>query len=92
MDRSALENFDLLEGGTKQGYKGRGVWVPSGQKASWIMEGAWALENQFDVAPYISRMMVSAVLEAILPLMHQAEISQSPCKVSIVASPVVPSP
>ena len=47
-------------------YKGRGVWVPHGQKASWIMEGAWALEREFDIAPYISRLMASAVIAAIM--------------------------
>ena len=92
MDRSALENSGTHPGGTGDVYKGRGVYVPHGQKASWIMEGAWALENQFDVAPYFSRMMVSAVLEAILPIIRQDDISQLPCKASIAASPIVTSP
>jgi len=50
--------------GTGQVYKGRGVWVPEGLTAAQIMEGAWALERQFDVAPFISRLMAAAVLEA----------------------------
>lgn len=63
------------------------LWVPDGQNAAWIKEGVWALERQFDVAPFMSRLMVSAVLEIILPLIHQAETSQSPCEVSEAAVP-----
>lgn len=51
--------------GSIEGYKGHGVFVPSGLSAAAIMEGAWALEQKFDVAPFVSRMMARAVLEAI---------------------------
>ena len=43
-------------------YQGYGVWVPPGQSAVLMLEGAWVLEDKFDVAPYLSRQMVSAVL------------------------------
>jgi hypothetical protein len=61
---------------THEGYKGHGVYVPDGLHASWIMEGAWALEREFDVAPFISRQMVRSVLAAILPLLRQDGTSQ----------------
>ena len=59
------------QAGAIESYKGRGVWVPRGLTAAQIMEGAWALERQFEVAPFISRAMVVAVLEA-------AQISEHP--------------
>lgn len=46
-------------------FEGRGVYVPEGMSAAEIMIGAAALERKFDVAPYISREMVRAVLAAI---------------------------
>ena len=54
--------------GTIEGYQDRGVFAPEGVNAAQIMEGAWALERQFDVAPYISRLMAIAVLKAIAQL------------------------
>lgn len=48
-----------------EGYNGRGVWVPAGLTAAEIMIGAAALERDFDVAPYTSRNMVIAVLQAL---------------------------
>ncbi len=68
---------DMGQAGAHGEYKGRGVFVPDGQKASWIMEGAWVLEREFDVAPYTSREMVRAVLEAVLPLLRQIEMPQA---------------
>ncbi len=68
---------DAGQAGAHGEYKGRGVFVPQGQNASWIMEGAWVLESEFDVAPYTSREMVRAVLEAVLPLLRQTETSQA---------------
>jgi hypothetical protein len=65
------------QAGAYEEYKGHGVCVPDGLQASWIMEGAWALEREFDVAPFTSRHMVSAVLQAILPLVGSNEISRS---------------
>jgi hypothetical protein len=53
------------QAGTCEVYDGRGVWVPHGLSASDIMKGARVLEEQFDVAPYVSRAMVCAVLEAL---------------------------
>lgn len=54
--------------GTIESYKGHGVFVPRGLTAAAVMEGAWELERQFDVAPFISRMMATAVLEAVCGL------------------------
>jgi hypothetical protein len=56
----------LYEGGAVKPYKGHGVWVKDGYQASWIMEGAWALEREFDVPPFISRSMCQAVLDALV--------------------------
>jgi hypothetical protein len=64
------------QAGTGEIYKGRGVWVPHGLKASWIMEGAWALESEFDVAPFVSRMMAEAVIRAVEGI-KQKEISET---------------
>ncbi len=64
------------QAGAYKEYKGHGVCVPNGLCASWIMEGAWVLEREFEVAPFTSRHMVSAVLEAILPLIHLGGTSQ----------------
>lgn len=72
-DRPALEDSEFDSEGAIEGYQGRGVWVPHGQSAAWIMEGARVLENKWEVAPYISRMMVSAVLETVLPLIRRDE-------------------
>lgn len=44
-------------------YKGRGVLVPEGMRADVILEAAWMLERCFDIAPFLSRQMVRAVLE-----------------------------
>jgi len=65
------------QAGAKDVYKGRGVWVPRGQKASWIMEGAAALERDFDVAPFVSRMMASTVIAAVEQVKLQ-EPSENP--------------
>lgn len=46
-------------------YDGHGVWVPPGMCAREIIEGAKVLERDFDVAPFISRAMVRAILTAI---------------------------
>jgi hypothetical protein len=51
-------------------YNGRGVFVPPGMEAAWVMEGASVLERNFGAAPFISRQMVRAVLEAVIPLMN----------------------
>lgn len=51
--------------GRSENWNGRGVWVKPGETAREIMEGAKVLEEQFDVAPFISRLMVSAVLSKI---------------------------
>jgi hypothetical protein len=59
------------QAGAIEGYKGRGVFVPHGLKASWIMEGAWLLEREFDVVPYTSREMVISLLEELLPLLQK---------------------
>ena len=61
---SELHTYLLRQAGTGQIYEGRGVWVPPGMTAAQIMEGAWTLEREFDVAPYISRLMAGAVLRA----------------------------
>lgn len=58
-------------------YKGHGVWVPFGQTAAEIMEGAWVLERDFDVAPFTSRMMVSAILQALAYTAHHRETPRS---------------
>ncbi len=68
---------DMGQAGAHGEYKGRGVFVPDGQKASWIMEGAWVLEREFDVAPYTSREIVRAVLEAVITLIRQIEKTQA---------------
>ncbi len=63
--------------GAIEGYKGRGVYVPHGLKASWIMEGAWLLEREFEVVPYTSREMVISLLEELLPLLQRDGIPES---------------
>lgn len=40
---------DSRQASTVEGYEGRGVWVPEGLSARDIMEGAKALEREFDV-------------------------------------------
>ena len=55
--------------GTLGEHLGHGVWVPPGLGASWIIEGAAVLEREFEVGPFLSRHMVRAVLQAVLPLM-----------------------
>ena len=64
---------DLRQAGAVQEYKGRGVWVPHGQRASWIMEGAAVLERNFDVPTYAARAMVRDLLEVILPLQKTSD-------------------
>jgi hypothetical protein len=56
-------------------HKGRGVWVPDGLDASWIMEGAAVLESRHEIAPFISRSMMRDVLQAVLPLIASSDIS-----------------
>ena len=56
--------------GKIDGYKGRGVFLSRadlavGTTAAEIMEGAWVLERQYEIPPYISRMIVSAILSAV---------------------------
>lgn len=53
------------ESGTIQGFAGRGVFVPEGLTAEEIMAGAAVLERRFDIAPYISRVIVCDILLAI---------------------------
>jgi hypothetical protein len=60
----AGETILPLEGGVYGEYEGRGVWVTDGLTAAEIMEGAKVLQSEFEVAPYISRMMARAVLYA----------------------------
>lgn len=48
-----------------QAYGDRGVYVPDGMSALEIMEGAAALEREYEVAPYTARSMVRSVLRAI---------------------------
>lgn len=48
-----------------QAFEGRGVFVPFGMSAEEIMLGAKALEDRFDVPPYLSRAMVREVLSAV---------------------------
>ncbi len=68
----ATDEVERLEG-TIESYKGHGVWVPRGLDAPSIMEGALALEQQFDVAPFMSRLMAGAVLEAIRGVKESAQ-------------------
>lgn len=55
------------QAGTIEGYEGRGVWVPEGMNAHDIMEGAKALQSQFEVAPYTACEMARVVLLAVDP-------------------------
>lgn len=64
------------QAGAIEEYKGRGVWVPHGLKACWIMEGAAVLENHHEITPFISRAMVRDVLLAVLPLVSASDISE----------------
>ena len=66
---------DERQAGKNETYGGHGVWVPHGLKASWIMEGAFALEKHHEIAPFISRAMVRDVLNAVLPLIASSDIS-----------------
>ncbi|CAH2409367.1 hypothetical protein [Mesorhizobium escarrei] len=47
-------------------YEKRGAWVPEGLTAREIIEGAKVLEQDFEVPPYVSRAMVSAVLQRLI--------------------------
>lgn len=69
-----------LSGYTLEEYKGRGVCVPVGQKASLIMEGAKVLQEQFDVPPYEARDMVEQVLAVLLPAIREDDRLQDPDK------------
>ena len=60
-----LQTGLVRQAGTIESYNGRGVWVPQGMTAGQIMAGADVLEQTYDVAPYTSRNMVIAILEAI---------------------------
>lgn len=53
------------QAGSVETYEGRGVWVPDGLSARDIMVAAFVLEQNFDVAPYMSRDMAIQVLRAI---------------------------
>lgn len=53
---------DSRQAGVIESYEGRGVWVPDGLNARDIMEVAGVLEHDFDVTPYISRVMACQVL------------------------------
>jgi hypothetical protein len=54
------------DGGTIQGYHGRGLFVPDGLTAREIMEGAAIIERECDVGPYTARDIASAVLKVAL--------------------------
>ena len=62
--KSADTGSGRQAGASLGGYKGRGVYVPDGMSASEIMAGALALEREFDVAPFVSRLMARRVLQA----------------------------
>ena len=62
--------------GTIESYRDHGVFVPSGLTAAAIMEGAWALERLFDVAPFVSRMMARAVLHAAITTRVRNPVSE----------------
>jgi hypothetical protein len=49
--------------GAIQSHEGQGVFVLDGLTAREVMAGASILERQFDVPPFVSRVMASAVLK-----------------------------
>jgi hypothetical protein len=63
-----MNDLDLRQAGDIESYEGRGVWVPHGLQASWIIAGAEVLQRDFEVAPYTARAMVRALLLALPPL------------------------
>lgn len=78
---------DIAPSGSIQTYKGHGVWVPNGQSAAEVMEGAWALEREFDVAPFVSRIMASAVLSAVARLKERTSDSPQAGREAASSSP-----
>lgn len=67
------ENYNCPKGYRLGAHDGRGVLVPDGMEASWIIEGGRVLEDKFDIPPYESRDMVRDVLRAILPLIQKPD-------------------